>query len=334
MFSIIQSTDTSYGILSSGLTEKTKFTFISSNSSFSECARNQHFFHHQNTIPDGCSSSEISSCISISRTILQGGETHSFLSCYFLSVSSSFPSGGALYLHSDSSADSTSLRVEHCLFDTCTVSNSVYPQGGGALYTDCGTLSVLCSVFISCASACYGGGLFAYDKCRSSDVTLSTFINCSAGNGGGLQTFTGPTSSVNSCRFLSCVANRVGGGLYHDGEESYWIKITDSLFTDNYANYKICSDTSETRGGGGFEDGRSNAYSFSCLFSFFTRNRAPYGVGNDISVLKNQHNNSPLTFCFTTTSRDSFWNNGSYVNTWLHKTIVDTNSFDYFSDSY
>ena len=168
----------------------------------------------------------------------------------FTAVSSDDPSGGVLYLHSDDESDSTSLMVNECTFDSCEATGTTSVRhGGGAIYIDCGSLSIISSVFLICKSSFYGGSVLAVNNCKSSSISYCTFIDCHAHFGGGLMTYKGPTSSIFSSRFLFCSVNFAGGGIYHDSEnQSRDFTLSDSLFVGNYATFD------GQRGGGAFED--------------------------------------------------------------------------------
>ena len=287
--------------------------------------RKHYLSFSSNQAISGCTIDTGTLCDNTTRSILQSGTSHTIDSCEFNGISTEFQNGGAIYLHSDDSSDSTTLTVSMCHFELCnTTSDFSDRTGGGAVYMDCGTrLSVSSSMFICCSTESYGGGVYAQTNCNSAEVSSCAFIACGATAGGGFMTFFGPTSTVSSSYFLSCEASKVGGGLYHDSyqERSHFV-LSDSLFAHNCAKYGNTSDEYTYRGGGAFEDWRALVYTSKYSFSFFTGNTAPKGVGSDISVVHNVLLQSPLTHCFTTTAINAFWNNGSFITNWLPLTCI------------
>ena len=203
------------------------------------------------------------------------------------------------------------------MFSFCSTTTEFSPDnGGGAIYMDSGTLlSVTSSIFFCCSTESYGGAIYALNDCKTFTVSQSSFIGCSSDHGAGLMSYCGPTLSVSSSRFVSCVVENFGGGIYHDSNvTSSDFTLTDSVFTCNEAGSSIAN----TRGGGAFEDFKVKSYSSAYSFSFFTGNTAYNGKGYDISIQFEVLSESPATHCLTTTaSENSFWNYGSYANDWL-----------------
>ena len=197
----------------------------------------------------------------------------------------------------------------------------MHEDGGGAVYVDCGSLlSVTSSIFISCSTKSYGAAIYAQHNLKTSVISYCSFIRCTGNHGGGMMTFYGPTSSIFSSRFISCTAERYGGGMYHNCNTAKGtLNFRDSLFTANKAK----SESNHSRGGGAIEDYRYEKYSSTYLFLFFTGNTAPNGVGYDISTQDNALAQSCIIHCFTTTSSaQSFFNAGSHALTWLPQGIV------------
>ena len=255
------------GILCSGLTEKTKLSFTSSNSSFIECVRIINP-SSSNSLVSGCITTASALCVNTSRNTLQLNHDHSIISCEFTSISSLVQRGGVIYLSSSSDSDTSTLRINTCLFQHCnTTGNYVHLDGGGAIYIDSGTLlSITSTTFLDCSTKSYGGAVYAQHNITSSVVSFCSFIKCRANHGGGFMTVYGPTSSISSSRFISCSAQRFGGSMYHDSKTAQGTLIlSDSLFTNNKAD----SQTNSSRGGGAFEDYRANIYKSKYSFSFF-----------------------------------------------------------------
>ena len=316
--SVTNSTDTFYGILCSGLTGKTKQSFIASNSSFSECVRKHHISFSSNTDIFDCTTTTGNNCVNTTRNTLQVGRPHIVHSCIFQSISSSVSNGGVLYLHDTSRSTTTSLTVDCCIFNTCSntqIEGERY--GGGAIYIDCGTLSITSSLFHKCQSVQYGGGIYAYNNCDSATVRACNFINCAANHAGGIMTHMGPTSSISSSHFISCSAEWVGGGFYHNCKTTAGtLTLSDSLFTNNRADYEYDFQSTD-RGGGAFEDCRESNYTSKFSFSFFSGNRVTHGVGNDISFHYYKLDIKCFFYLFTTTKEYSVWNVDDYVTDWL-----------------
>ena len=246
-------------------------------------------------------------------------ESAIFSSCFFTSLSSAESGGAISFNYGDS------LTIQDCFFTSCSSTAGINDcSGGGAVHSNTGSkFNLFSSLFNSCSAVAYGGCVFVQRECESSTVSFCTFINSTAAAAGGLITYMGPSSSLSSSRFISCTASQSGGGLYHDSEiQSSDFTLSDSLFVGNNANYN------GLRGGGACEDYRSNSYSSHYFFSFFTRNTAPFGNGNDISVQLYSFSESNVTHCFTTRLTDSFWNCGSYHTTegknWLPFSILSS----------
>ena len=291
----------------------------SSNSTFSECVRNQ---RSNNQSPFTNEDPTYNKCINNNGTITscEGPDTlpgrvlsssATFIACTFASLTSS-DSGGAI-----SFTDGDTLSVDQCIFTDCTNTHSLDRyEGGGGVYSKCGSLlSVSSSVFISCITPSFGGGVLATDQCSYSYVTFCTFISSRANHGGGLCVFFGPSSLTSACTFISCTADYIGGGMYHDSLsiESY-LRLTDSLFKGNTANYGY------SRGGGGFEDYHQEYYKSHYYFSFFTGNYALSGCGHDLSIIISDFPVENITQCFSATTLSPRIYPSIY-NDWLPLTI-------------
>ena len=231
-------------------------------------------------------------------------ESAAVLSCSFTRLTSGCNGGAISFTYG------TTLSLDKCIFMSCSnsVSNSS-SNGGGAVFINHGALSVSSSLFISCITPSYGGGIHAYTGCSSSSVSFSAFIECEADHGGGLSTYCGPASTSYSTRIISCTTSKVGGGMYHDSNlATHTLTIRGNLFSNNRAEYINETDSYNYRGGGAFEEFRLSPYTSHYYFSFFTRNTAPNGVGQDISVVLNSLVTDNIQHCFTTTSLHSLWN--------------------------
>ena len=298
----------------SALRDKEKVIFTSSNSSFTECMRNK-LTHIQHLLSNGCPPSESSSICenhSFSRDDHQTPNFSStFSQCTFSECSSS-DSGGAICFQSGGTNSVLSCSFSHC---TTSVDYTWY-SGGGAVFSNYSSLlSVTSSLFISCSAVkSFGGAVLGTWNCASTVVSLCTFIKCDSTHGGGLSTHFNTSGEISSSRFISCGASYYGAGIYNNNYQQFPFSVSNCLFTNNRAN----STNDNSRGGGGFEDYRSYSYSSKYSFSFFTGNVAPHGVGNDISIKSYALSQSSITYCFSTTKENAFYNAGSQITPdWL-----------------
>ena len=220
--SVTHSTDTFYGIICSGLTDKTRLSFTSSNSSFSECVR-QHpsYVFSSSSSGNSCTSSSYDGCAFNSPTRPSLSTITTFTSCNFTGFTYS-NHGGAI----SCTGSSTKLYINQCSFKSC-VSSAGH---GGAIYADrMLSFSVEWTLFFSCNSSTkQGGGIYFISSYCFPLVSDTTFISCYAQNspnsdnfddGGGLViTCSLPSSQlhyiIQSSRFLSCGCNDFGGGGY------------------------------------------------------------------------------------------------------------------------
>ena len=130
---IQDSQETFYGILCSGLTQKTLSSFSAANSSFERCIRefNPHSFHshfiHQHSLSSHSNDAYESNCSitnfeNTCKNLTQPGKQilagkNTFTSCSFSCKTKG--NGGALYFSPQSSQSETSLTVNKCKFEDC-----------------------------------------------------------------------------------------------------------------------------------------------------------------------------------------------------------------------
>ena len=183
------------------------------------------------------------------------------------------------------------------------------------------SLTIISSLFIGCSTPSYGGAVHAQRGCISSEVSYSTFLGCNAWVGGGLMTYRGPTSFVPSSRFFLCSVKHAGGAFYHNGESSYSITLSDSLFTRNTAD--AFNHDPIDYGGGALKDYREGSYTSMYSFSFFSDNTAQTNFGHDIAISSSRLSTGNIIHCFTTTTENSFCNAGSYQDNWLPLTNIN-----------
>ena len=255
------------------------------------------------SLNEDCTGPDYKECTFSTPHITPSSSSASFTSCTFASLTAN-GNGGAIY-----SASSGTLSIISSLFTHCstTVGIAMY-NGGGAVCVESPSFICTSNLFLSCSSHYCGGAILAERSCASSDISLCTFINCKGSHGGGLMTFLGPSSYVSSTCFISCIGEYVGGGIYHDSFTNVQHCIINCLFTKNSAKYGNSSDSYQTRGGGAFEDFRSFNYTSQYSFSFFSRNTAPTGVGDDISIYCYELCTENIFYCFTTNIKHSLWN--------------------------
>ena len=270
-----------------------------------------YFTSQLSTNTQSCDESPYEGC-SFTQDYRPSSSASLFTVCTFNGLSAADCGGAISFVSGDS------LTLDQCTFQLCYTTNALVDwNGGGAVLMKCGSFfSAHSCTFIKCSTSSYGGGIVAEDRCESSTVSYCSFISCTAGYGGGLMTFCGPTSSVSSSRFILCTSSRSGGGMYHNSNlDSDFLSLSDSLFISNSAEFHNGSGSQNIRGGGAFEDYRSNTYTSQYSFSFFFGNTAPNGVGNDISINTNILSLNNIIHCFTTTTENSFCNSGSYQTT-------------------
>ena len=224
-----------------------------------------------------------------------------FIQCTFVNLVSDDNGGAICY------TSSGTLSVNECIFSACSTSKEMHNNnGGGAVFSNSSSLlSVTSSLFIHCgAPLCFGGGVMATYHCARCVIFSSFFFGCTASHGAGVTTHYNSSGLISSSQFVSSKVSYYGGGIYNNNYQQYPFILSDSLFTNNEAESKA----NQNRGGGAFEDYRARTYTSKYTFSFFARNSAPRGVGNDISIIGNALNTANIQYCFTTTFFHSFYN--------------------------
>ena len=261
-------------IFSSGLIEKTRFSFASSNFSFTECVRKYNsILHLSNTI--SCIDNPYSDCPTMPQANLTKAGISFFSNCNFTNLATD-DHGAAVVCTASHSA----IALTSCSFSSCISSFN-----GGAVFSDgsFNTLSVTKCFFKDCVSNSAeeypgGGGICMESSSSSLSVSSSMFINCKAQTnprgGGGFFASQIQHSHTVSCRFIFCSANTAGGAIFFWHLENEFF-VGDTLFTSNSAGWS----------GGAIRE-LSNAHSntMHIKFSFFTGNIAPDGLGTDFSV--------------------------------------------------
>ena len=170
-----------YSSIIYSLTEKTRLSFISSNSSFSECVRKVSSFYksHTNALPD-CSSDTFARETPCQRTqvpVVYSTGTNIFKYVEFASCSSS-THGGAI------KCTGGTLEVLSSSFSLCSVSG----YNGGAIYASSLSLfSIQNSVFSSCGGnyEADSGGAITLNVITSPTVCESLFYKCKSNENSG-----------------------------------------------------------------------------------------------------------------------------------------------------
>ena len=321
-------------VLCSGLTEKTKIVFISSNSSFTKCVRTQlglpsSLFTHINNNLDpytGCiiTHSHIVECEDYQSASEWNKEISSssiFKSCFWIECSGN-PSG-AISCHTSGA----SVIIHTCIFLHCTssapLSSFAFASISGAVYVKAiKEIRVDASSFHYCSapqnvSDNEGAGAICINAVTQ-DISIahSDFISCFTGSSGGgvqfesLQTSAVGPQTVMSCIFVQCVGkgSSPDGGALSLWHSSYTIGCTDCLFSE-------CSaDT-----GGALVLGYSPSTADHPLrYLFFNKNSGI--TGNDVCIYYDSVANSGVLFsCFSSSKprRVGFWKVDWSVNTTL-----------------
>ena len=301
------SIDTFYGIICSGLTDKTTLSFISSNSSFTECMRNHQLTSSFSNNSLSCSTSPYYDCTFTPSFLPEYSTSTVFTSCQFSSLSSSGNGGAISYSQSGAIITISSSQFYNC---QATI--------GGAIYADSlHSLSVLFTSFVLCratstGSDAGGGGGAEVDAVDAPLFTACLFYQCSSGDdGGGIRTYNCgydqqsqslPTDSsrvkdnslVQDSRFLVCSCS--GSSTPSAGAILFWYNKetlggSDCLFSKLHVVHT-----------GGAIHVFYNSHvtgSHPIRFSFFTQNTADEGKGHDFCANCNLANTVFLN-CFST----------------------------------
>ena len=148
--SATHSTDTFYGILCSGLTDKTKLSFIASNSSFIECVM-KHKSHSHNTYSSSSLSLKFNSLVSTHRDSSHhspdDSKTHMFIDTVFTFQEHS-GSGGAI-----DQTNGGTLVIQRCIFDSC----SCTVRGGAVSYRGDGYCIQKENLYFNCSCSAHSG---------------------------------------------------------------------------------------------------------------------------------------------------------------------------------
>ena len=266
------SLDSFYGILCSGLTEKTKLSFISSNSSFTECKTNHlsghsffsSFSSHRNS---ACSPSPIEDQQVSNENCTYYSGSHTFINCSWDNAES-INTGCAIYFLLYSPDSSASLNIKRCSFFHCHSSGTV---AGGAIHVQyIHSITISASVFYDCSCG-------SYESFEGGAILLS-YINSQ--------------TSIKDCLFLFCESPDDGGacGIYYC--DSSLLYTVDSCC---YIQCKGIEDGNSQGGGIMFFQNPGNQASTNCLFS---KLEAYYGGAIYLNLPNYIPNSFPVKFCF------------------------------------
>ena len=319
-------------ILCSGLTEKTRLSFISSNSSFSECS-NHHSSHF--LLPNSQSQCE-PDCQNIpfgtERITLSEAIEYKFTSCTWNKAIGN-PSG-AISL----SKPGSSLTVSACHFIQCNSTSSAPSLSQASLGGAIGVFGIKSfkvdsSQFINCCSPynksnnADAGGICMNAVTTTISIINSDFIACFTGSSGAgfLMLFCTANSNsrtVQNCRFLSNLAS----GESPDGAAAMLFSnsghpgFVDCIFSHSEAYY----------GGALYLGYRTFPSGVTFVnFCFFNANKGDTGNDIAISIPNMPTYDTPLfQGCFSTSDSnrvgyfDTNWH--TYDFNWLPLTTINT----------
>ena len=304
-----------YGILCTGLTEKTKLSFMSSNSSFTECVRKHDIVTVSSSFlaNSNCDGPTYLSCTFTQVNLTSLYTSATFTSCVWTNCQSQ--NGGGIYLNVTSS--SVTLSLNQSEFYSCTSSH----RGGGIFVEGIGQLQVQYSLFHACvagAAADYGGGGIEIHDGGRPLIQETSFLSCQSGSdGAGMGIWSSPfyhEACVLNSRFVGCHAAPFGND--NDGGS---LIVWDAIAAICCSNILFVDSLSEYRGGASSYYIYSSAGHHSSIhlfiFCFFKNNVARFRPGNDV-YFHNWKPDQPFLHCFSLTPTDRIYPNGKDDN-WL-----------------
>ena len=304
-----------HAILSLGLTEKTKLSFSSSNSSFTECVRKHEIITVSSSFlaNSNCNNPAYTDCsfTQVNRTSLT--TSASFTSCTWTNCQAN--NGGGIYLKAGNTVTLTVTKGE---FYSCT---SFY-RGGGIYLEGIKTVTIEETLFHTCTAAAHnnagGGGVEIVSLQGAPSIKHTTFLFCNSGNdGGGMgmwECAKWQDTGIVSCRFLGCSATPAtdnDGGSLIVCYSNAAIGCSNILFANSLSGFHGGAASCLTYYSSNFN---SSIPFFS--FCFFKDNSA--AVGND-AFLDDWIPENPFLHSYSTTfsSRaiyvinNSVWNSTS-----------------------
>ena len=230
-------------MLAKRIRDKTRFTFLSSNSSFIECVRKHklplHLRSNSNDNDDSCRSKCTFDHYHLDLSTTTLNINYEFDSSKWVSCTADY--GGGIYLKA---GNTVSLFVTKGEFYSCVVSHR-----GGGIYADrIGKVEVTMTLFHACiaeAQLDYGGGGIGIDSATAlPSIESSSFISCISGNdAGGVALWYSPffqrTCFANS-RFVGCQGLSTTGS--DGGSIIIWwsnaaIGFSNTLFVDCHSEF-------------------------------------------------------------------------------------------------
>ena len=305
----------------------TRFSFTSSNSSFSECVRNDHLHF----LPSSSNTYGVTSDIKWWEAETFNNNTKNVFS----------------------SSSATNYKFTDCRWAHCSSSS----DGGAIRLTSSGsTLTILRGTFIDCNTTCnFGGGVFV-DHCEKLDAENSLFYQCHATtnrkNLGGAGICIHNCSTTNHIArellFIDCDCESDAGGMtlhYCKGtqiefpiQSSQFIKCRSLTFSPDggaicYAGNNVTvgvqnclfSQCSATNGGGIWTDICTRPSAEVIKFCFFHANTVT-GKGKDVCLCRLESNYMPFLHCMTTSSENTV---GEYENTNDHSDWLPLGTLSY-----
>ena len=241
--SINNSQETFYGVLCSGLTEKTTNTFTCSNSSFIKCIRT--FNPHIIFSNSDCDTYTYQNNQTMQRFYcyiqydqLQTGHHYSFTNCKWTECISDDCDWGAVYVYFDFVEDFNA-SFDQCTFADCYCGSS---NNGGSIYaTRSDSIYIKHSSFVWTKDTPQAGDGGAVYLSLIDSVTIQddTFIKCYIYTSGGAimldcsSFYNSTETSIDNCVFLKCKGdNGCGGGVCTLLNYQYDNIITNSLFSE------------------------------------------------------------------------------------------------------
>ena len=316
--------DTSYGIICSGLTDKTQFSFISSNSSFTKCERKPLKFSYVSSFIYHINSNSPTTYDHITfgtqTQNLPTSETYfTFNFCSWDNCCSE-PAGA---ISCDQSG--ASLIVMKCKFNNCNSTSGVTATqafNGGAIYVNGLNTFIACSsLFVNCRAPQTNhdgggsGGIYIRSIKTVFSLSTSDFISCFTGSSGAGVFFYSSSNPkmdieiITDCRCIQCRAQDQtpdGGGMC----------LWEWMETLNCINCLFSGCTSTGVGGGlDFYFG-TNSESYPVKFCFFVGNSGTTGNDAFLYLLPNKEN-IVLLHCFSTISSNRI---AYYLNSNVHIT--------------
>ena len=293
-------------VFSFTIREKTRFSFTSSNSSFTDSMITYNTFRFSNSQNNDnsplCSVNDLGThntiCNISKHNTLDNYNVCKFEFCSFIDVSSGTTNGGAIaYFRTQTTASGTSLSITTCFFFSCTaITANPATSGGGVAVMYVSTVTISSCLFKLCDGA-GSGGVFLQHITQQPSISDCTFYSCrctqtGAGAYVGYSTLAVSPIFCTTCSFLSCKELHNSGDTLSGGGFSLCSSAADksntiinSLFTHNHAKM-----------GAGLKLYMQSGITPAVKFCFFNQNTATQS-GHDICLSQLQEN--PLFYCFT-----------------------------------